>query len=322
MLNILKGKISSMSNQSTLSTTMIIIAIIGLVIGGGGGYLIVNNLLQPRINELKTQNDEQNTEIQTLENTIDDFEAQVSELNMQHVEDEGMITNLETEKTYLQDQVSSLDNQIGSLEAEVSNFEEQVELKESIIDSHVNALSDRQRQIDTLKDESRSLKFRLGDRMSWEKYSANGVYFEYPPEMTFMDLMASEEMGMAIGMMDYNETDNTSPEAFSLFWGLPYENITLAVENMMLIYEYMEVEIDSAIYVNSTVNNHPLVWTYFEYSDVNGTYYVIIGAWNCDDSERGFMVIYAYDYSDVFLLFHRFIETIVCHSYEGLPEVK
>ena len=79
MLNILKGKISSMSNQSTLSTTMIIIAIIGLVIGGGGGYLIVNNLLQPRINELKTQNDEQNTEIQTLENTIDDFEAQVSE---------------------------------------------------------------------------------------------------------------------------------------------------------------------------------------------------------------------------------------------------
>ena len=81
---------------------------------------------------------------------------------------------------------------------------------------------------------------------------------------------------------------------------------------------YLAVE--EGVLVNSTVNGHQMLWQYYEPSDENATYYHIVAAWNCELTDRGFIITYGWDYPDVFSLFHRFKDTVACHAYIGPTE--
>jgi hypothetical protein len=143
--------------------------------------------------------------------------------------------------------------------------------------------------------------------------------------MLFMDILSSEDFGVVTGMFGYDPEAMTVVEGFELAWGLPIEDRHASLDSIFSMYDSyselgIDIEVELGIIVNSTVRGHQMLWQYYEVTDENGTYYHVAAVWNCDFTDRGFAVTYGWDYQDVFSLFHRFKDTIVCHAHIGPSE--
>ena len=309
-----------MSNQSTISTTMIILAVVGLVIGGGGGYMISNNSLQPKIADLETNVESLNSEIESLVSTTGALEQEI-------VENDAEIESLEEDVSYYQSEVSSLtserstlQNQIETLQSEVisitndnSDLQNQISVLESSLDEEEEDYSELESQISSLETSLESLQIQLAVTPGFTKCELYGVSFEYPEGFWLIvdDVSGGYASADLVHVLSTN-TDDT--EMYDLVW--VFTSTTPDLDGGLDSgFEFLQ-EFDLVLGNRESYmyNGHSMRYQNYTIVDQGVTYNGILGAYYCEESNYFFVVQHTSVSSDVFIGFFQFLNSIRCHN--------
>ena len=266
-----------MASPSIKNITLILIAI---VIGASGGYIYQdsnsNEIIQDQMATINNQNEiltHKEEEIQNLLETIQD--------------NNDTITNQQSEIEILQDELENQQNM-------------------------PNLLTEKENRINELEEELQdngfeifALKNRLGERINWQTYDQNDIYFEYPDWMDLSLVKNKYDEGLLLSI-NYIDPFNY----FQYEW-LSTETIEEAVSNIK--EESEDTEFIQQDLLQTKINGHDAYLYLYNITVGDGWYHGVICAWECPATNRVNLMLQFSDH-DPLTTFFQILSTIKCHD--------
>lgn len=288
------------SQRGQVSTIAIVLLAVGLVVGAIGGYYFASSVLQPKIDDYEAQVADLNSEVSSLSATVSSLEDEITEYELQvfHLIQEIMV--LETLTSDMQSELDELEQIIRDHEAT------------ALASSHI--LSVYESQIADLETEIERLQALL-EPEEVNTFTGYGFSFEYPEGwiVSLYGLFESEPTELS-GAVVANSQDAESVVAVSWFSIISVPDLEGTIDDAIdgMISESPGIELGErvTIVVGEYGAEH---YQKYQSGTLSG-YELLFSAWYCDVSDNVFLVMLVEpEPADMFATLSTLMESFECH---------
>lgn len=154
----------------------------------------------------------------------------------------------------------------------------------------------------------------------YEVYSKYGFSFQYPRDMTIMELgalqtTANDQSGIVVG-----ELTNDRYEAVYVAWvtaavAAGEYDLESAIERFFEVMEQTVewTDLERGELIETTKADHRMMYQHFSVTMIGKPTYGIIGVWYCDTSERVFQLNLYYSEEDTLPTYQKYLDSFICH---------